>query len=74
MKPVIVMKPLGKYRPGDIFTPVKDAPMATWIRRARVRYLTREEQEAWEAKQARDKKKDQHWTDPIGEKDEKKKK
>ena len=55
MKPVIVTKPLGKYRPGDIFTPAKDAPVATWIRRAKVRPLTPEEQEAWEAKQARDK-------------------
>jgi len=54
MKPVIVTKPLGKYRPGDIFTPAKDAPVATWIRRAKVRPLTPEEQEAWEAKQARD--------------------
>jgi len=65
MKPVIVTKPLGKYRPGDIFTPAKDAPVATWIRRAKVRPLTPEEQEAWEAKQAREKKKDEHWTDPI---------
>lgn len=52
MKPVIVTKPLGKYRPGDIFTPVKDAPVATWIRRAKVRYLTPEEEERRQAKKA----------------------